>query len=86
MHGVTGKTTAIGGPDKASSKLMLLLLVTMTGVAPIDRRLIDLKMISAKELAWLNDYHARVLREVRPHVDEATRVWLDAATEPLAQA
>src|SRR4030081_1485491 len=36
MHGVTGKTTAIGGPDKASSKLMLLLLVTMTGVAPIS--------------------------------------------------
>jgi Xaa-Pro aminopeptidase len=52
-------------------------------LAPIDRRLIDLKMISAKELAWLNDYHARVRREVRPHVDEATKLWLDAATEPL---
>src|ERR1700716_4225255 len=36
MHGVTGKTTAIGGPDKASSKVMMLLLVTMTGVAPIS--------------------------------------------------
>jgi Xaa-Pro aminopeptidase len=55
-------------------------------LAPIDRRLIDLKTISGTELAWLNDYHARVRREVRPHVDEATRVWLDAATEPLAQA
>jgi Xaa-Pro aminopeptidase len=55
-------------------------------LAPIDRRLIDLKMISGKDLAWLNDYHARVRREVRPHVDEATKVWLDAATEPLAQA
>jgi Xaa-Pro aminopeptidase len=55
-------------------------------LAPIDRRLIDLNMISAKELAWLNDYHARVRREVHPHLDEATKVWLDAATEPLAQA
>jgi Xaa-Pro aminopeptidase len=54
-------------------------------LAPIDRRLIDLKMISAKELAWLNDYHARVRREVRPHLDEATKLWLDAATEPLSQ-
>src|ERR1700716_2924177 len=36
MHGVTGKTTAIGGPDKISSRIMLLLLVTMTGVAPIS--------------------------------------------------
>jgi len=46
--------------------------------------LIDLKMIGAAELDWLNDYHARVRREVRPHVDEATKVWLDAATAPLA--
>jgi Xaa-Pro aminopeptidase len=53
-------------------------------LAPIDRRLIDLSMLSDGELTWLNDYHARVRREVRPLLDEATRVWLDAATEPLA--
>jgi Xaa-Pro aminopeptidase len=53
-------------------------------LAPIDIRLIDLKMFSPKERAWLNDYHARVRREVRPHLDEATKVWLDAATGPLA--
>lgn len=53
-------------------------------LAPIDRRLIDLKRISRKEMNWLNDYHARVRREVRPLLpDEATKVWLDAATEPL---
>jgi Xaa-Pro aminopeptidase len=55
-------------------------------LAPIDRRLIDLALISRDELDWLNDYHARVRREVRPHVDEATKLWLDAATEPLAHA
>jgi Xaa-Pro aminopeptidase len=53
-------------------------------MAPIDRRLIDLNMLSADELSWLNDYHARVRHQVRPHVDEATKVWLDAATEPLS--
>ena len=53
-------------------------------LAPIDRRLIDVNMLSEAELGWLNDYHARVRREVRPHVDEATKVWLDAATAPLA--
>ncbi len=54
-------------------------------LAPIDRRLIDLEMIGGTELAWLNDYHARVRREVRPHVDEATKLWLDGATGPLTQ-
>lgn len=55
-------------------------------LAPIDRRLIDLAQLSKQELNWLNDYHARVRREVRPLLDEVTKVWLDAATEPLAPA
>jgi Xaa-Pro aminopeptidase len=53
-------------------------------LAPIDRRLIDLNMLSGEELSWLNDYHARVRHEVRSHLDEATRLWLDAATAPLS--
>ena len=53
-------------------------------LAPIDGRLIDLNMLSGDELDWLNDYHASVRHAVRPHVDEATKAWLDAATAPLS--
>src|ERR1700676_206955 len=53
-------------------------------LAPIDRRLIDLNMLSGEELSWLNDYHERVRHEVRSHVDEDTKLWLDAATAPLS--
>jgi Xaa-Pro aminopeptidase len=53
-------------------------------LAPIDRRLIELTMLNADELAWLNAYHARVRDEVRPHLDEATKAWLDAATAALS--
>jgi Xaa-Pro aminopeptidase len=52
-------------------------------LAPIDHRLINASRISKQELRWLNAYHARVRQEIRPLVDEATKVWLDAATEPL---
>ncbi|ABD06718.1 Peptidase M24 [Rhodopseudomonas palustris HaA2] len=52
-------------------------------LAPIDRRLIDTDMLSRKELAWLNAYHARVRAEVRPHLDGPTQAWLDSATAPL---
>ncbi|MET0723554.1 MAG: aminopeptidase P family protein [Tardiphaga sp.] len=55
-------------------------------LAPIDRRLINAGRISKRELKWINDYHARVRREIAPLLDdEATRVWLEAATEPLTQ-
>src|SRR3954468_6661007 len=55
-------------------------------LAPIDRRLIEAARLAHHELDWLNDYHARVRREVRPALDAATQHWLDAATEPLALA
>jgi Xaa-Pro aminopeptidase len=52
-------------------------------LAPIDYRLIDASRISKQELRWINAYHARVRAEIRPLLDEATKVWLDRATEPL---
>ncbi|MBX2855077.1 MAG: aminopeptidase P family protein [Rhodobacteraceae bacterium] len=51
---------------------------------PIDRRLIDVAMLTTDEQAWLDAYHARVLREVGPLVDEATRIWLQSACAPLS--
>ena len=67
----------IAGAEKPANGFETLTL------APIDRRLIDVNMLIEAELGWLNDYHARVRREVRPHVDGATKAWLDAATAPL---
>src|SRR3954465_5832175 len=52
-------------------------------LAPIDRRLIDVGMLSKDELDWLNAYHARVRAEVRPALDATTKAWLDQATAEL---
>jgi Xaa-Pro aminopeptidase len=53
-------------------------------LAPIDRRLVDLNMLAADELSWLNEYHEQVRHAVRGHVDDATKAWLDQATAPLS--
>jgi Xaa-Pro aminopeptidase len=53
-------------------------------LAPIDRRLVDLNMLTGEELSWVNEYHGRVRHAVRGHVDEATKAWLDEATAPLS--
>jgi Xaa-Pro aminopeptidase len=71
------------GTDITAAEKPVNAFETLT-LAPIDRRLIDLNMLSGEELSWLNDYHARVRHEVRSHVDEDTKLWLDAATAPLS--
>ena len=53
-------------------------------LAPIDRRLIEPAMLTKEEIAWLDDYHARVRGVLAPLVDETTRQWLVTATAPLA--
>jgi Xaa-Pro aminopeptidase len=52
-------------------------------LAPIDRRLIEVSLLNQQELAWLNQYHARVLAEIGPRVDSDVQAWLEAATAPL---
>ena len=52
-------------------------------LAPIDRRLIDVSLLTADEVRWLDDYHARVAEQIGPLVDDETRAWLIDATRPL---
>jgi len=52
-------------------------------LAPFDQRLVDPAMLSLAERAWLDAYHARVLREVGPALDGPVRDWLAAACRPL---
>ncbi len=52
--------------------------------APIDLSLVEPKLMDADEIAWLDDYHARVRKTLSPRVDVATRAWLAKATRRLA--
>ena len=68
--------------DVAAAEKPMNAFETLT-FAPIDRRLIDVKMLSPAELDWLNAYHAKVRDVVRAQLDETDRLWLDVATAPL---
>ena len=52
-------------------------------LAPLDRNLVDLSLLSKWEINWVDGYHVRVRHTVGPLVDSATRSWLVAATAPL---
>ncbi len=51
--------------------------------APIDRNLIDTAMLTADERAWVDDYHAQVLKVIGPQLDGADLDWLRAQCAPL---
>ncbi len=51
--------------------------------APIDRSLINTKLLSPAELKWLNDYHAEVYRKTSPQLDRAEKTWLKQACARL---
>ena len=52
-------------------------------LAPIDRNLVDLTLMTTDEISWLDAYHARVRETLTPLVDEKTAAWLVRATAPL---
>lgn len=52
-------------------------------LCPIDRRLIDARLLTADERAWLDAYHKRVWREIGPLVRGEVKAWLKEATKPL---
>ena len=53
-------------------------------LAPIDRRMIRIDLLTAEELEWLDAYHARVLAEIGPMLDGETLGWLEKVCAPLS--
>ncbi|MCY7270897.1 MAG: aminopeptidase P family protein [Sphingomonas bacterium] len=51
--------------------------------APIERRLVAKEMLSAREIAWFDGYHAEVVAKIGPQLSGEERVWLGAACAPL---
>jgi Xaa-Pro aminopeptidase len=53
-------------------------------VAPFDRKLIVMDLLSMQERDWVNAYHVRVWKCLESKVDADTRAWLEKATQPLS--
>jgi Xaa-Pro aminopeptidase len=52
-------------------------------LCPIDTRCIDLPLMRADEVAWLNAYHATVRERLAPRVQGAALAWLMTHTEAI---
>ena len=51
--------------------------------APIDRRLVDLSLLSDTEINWWNNYHQLVWQDLSPLIQGKDLEWLKQATQPF---
>ena len=82
-HGIRLENLLLVQPAELPGATKPFLRFETLTLAPFDRRLIEPAMLDAAELAWLNAYHERVLREVGPHLDAPVWQWLTQACTKL---
>ncbi|MGB0959564.1 MAG: aminopeptidase P family protein [Halocynthiibacter sp.] len=68
-------------PERGDGRDMLS-FETLTYV-PIDKRAIDMSLLSADEIAWLNAYHAACWDQQEARVSGPARLWLKNATATI---
>jgi len=74
---VVSAPQAIEGGERAMMSFETLTL------APIDRNLIAVDLLSPAEKSWLNAYHARVAKTVGPMVEPEISDWLNQVCAPI---
>ena len=82
-YGIRLENLLLVQPAGAGEDARFLRFETLT-LAPFDRALIDLALLSPVERDWIDRYHRRVLVEVGPELPEPARAWLASACAPLA--
>ena len=52
-------------------------------LCPIDRRLINKKIMTKSQIEWVNNYHNRCRLELASSLDNEHREWLTKACRPI---
>jgi Xaa-Pro aminopeptidase len=71
---VVVKEAEIKGAERIMYDFETLTLV------PFDTSALERLLLNRFEVAWINDYHARVYKALAPHLDRKTKAWLKKAT------
>ena len=52
-------------------------------LCPIDTKPIDKKMLTEKEIKWLNKYHQMVYNRLKKHLNREEKGWLKKRTKEM---
>jgi Xaa-Pro aminopeptidase len=77
---LVSEAPAVAGGERPLDHFETLTLV------PIDRRLVDRRLMTTDEVDWFDAYHADVRETLMPLVAPDTQAWLAAATAQLGRS
>lgn len=84
-HGVRIENLIAVREDRETEFGRFLSFETLS-LAPYERRLIDVSLLTDEEISQIDAYHVRVKKELAPYIDPEAKAWLEAAAAPLAPA
>ena len=75
------------GEESKSAEKKYLCFKRLTQI-PIQKNLIDVSLMTKKELDWLDSYHQEVYDKVSPLLDEGSPAfeWLKKSTSPIERS
>lgn len=80
--GIRIENLVLNVPGDASEFGEFIRFETLT-LCPIDTRCIDLSVLNASEIDWINQYHATVKQRLTPLVSGEALAWLEHSTLPV---
>ena len=81
-YGIRTENVIVCQTDQETDFGRFLSFETIT-LCPIDRRLVEPELMTDQELAWLNNYHARVCLELSPKLNPEVSSWLSLQCAPI---
>ncbi len=82
IHGIRCENLVLCVKAMATEFGEFLKFETLT-LFPFDLNLFQTEIMTDEEIAWINDYHAKVRQLLSPHLTDAERAWLEVKTAPL---
>ena len=70
-------------PERISGGEREMLGFETLTLAPLHKEMIAAELLSAKDIAYIDDYHAKVWSEISPRVEGDVKSWLKKACKPL---
>lgn len=82
IHGIRCENLVLTVPAMTTEFGRFLRFETLT-LFPFDRSLFETEIMTADEIDWVNEYHAKVREALSPGLDAEGRAWLEEKTKPL---